>query len=577
MASDERGGQAKERADAEIRPAPPRQRVQVTFSGGRIYEGPVGAPLTDFVEAAFGQPRAPIMAALVDGEPRELCWPVERDVQVQVMDVTSGDGMRIYQRALTFLLVVAVRELYPKARVFVDHSITLGGFFCEVRDHDPFSPEDLEAIKRRMGEIVAADAPITQETLSAEEARAHFGAQGYDDKVELLRRHRGEVTVYCLEGVRDYFYGPMPPSTGALGVFDLEHYPPGFILRMPRREHPDALPPFRDVPKLMEVFRDSAQRLRILNIPDIGSLNRAVEEGRIHQAVLVSEALHENRIAHIANAIVAQRERLRLILIAGPSASGKTTFARRLTIQLMANGLRPFALGLDDYFVDREHTPLDEEGEYDFESFDALHLDIFDQHLTALLRGERVRMRRFDFPSGRGMEADEVELPEDTVIIIEGIHGLNPALVSGVPPEQVHRVYVSALTQLNIDHHNRVPTTDTRLLRRIVRDAQYRGATAQQTIERWESVRRGEERNIFPYQENADVMFNSALVYELAVLKLFAEPLLLGVSRGGIEFVEAQRLLAFLRWVRPCDADLVPDNSLLREFIGGSNLREFKF
>ena len=577
MASDERGGQAKGRADAEIRPAPPRQRVQVTFSGGRIYEGPVGAPLTDFVEAAFGQPRAPIMAALVDGEPRELCWPVERDVQVQVMDVTSGDGMRIYQRALTFLLVVAVRELYPKARVFVDHSITLGGFFCEVRDHDPFSPEDLEAIKRRMGEIVAADAPITQETLSAEEARAHFGAQGYDDKVELLRRHRGKVTVYCLEGVRDYFYGPMPPSTGALGVFDLEHYPPGFILRMPRREHPDALPPFRDVPKLMEVFRDSAQRLRILNIPDIGSLNRAVEEGRIHQAVLVSEALHENRIAHIANAIVAQRERLRLILIAGPSASGKTTFARRLTIQLMANGLRPFALGLDDYFVDREHTPLDEEGEYDFESFDALHLDIFDQHLTALLRGERVRMRRFDFPSGRGMEADEVELPEDTVIIIEGIHGLNPALVSGVPPEQVHRVYVSALTQLNIDHHNRVPTTDTRLLRRIVRDAQYRGATAQQTIERWESVRRGEERNIFPYQENADVMFNSALVYELAVLKLFAEPLLLGVSRGGIEFVEAQRLLAFLRWVRPCDADLVPDNSLLREFIGGSNLREFKF
>jgi uridine kinase len=393
--------------------------------------------------------------------------------------------------------------------------------------------------------------------------------------VELLRRHRDAVTVYCLEGVRDHFYGPMPPSTGALAMFDLEHYPPGFILRMPRREHPDALPPFRDVPKLMEVFRDSAQRMRILNIPDIGSLNRALEEGRMHQAVLVSEALHENRIAHIANAIVAQQERLRLILIAGPSASGKTTFARRLTIQLMANGLRPFALGLDDYFVDRERTPLDEDGEYDFESFDALHLDIFNEHLAALLRGERVRMRRFDFPSGRGIETDEVELPEETMIIIEGIHGLNAKLVSGVSPEQVHRVYVSALTQLNIDHHNRVPTTDTRLLRRIVRDAQYRGATAQQTIERWESVRRGEERNIFPYQENADVMFNSALVYELAVLKPFAEPLLLSVPRGGIEFVEAQRLLAFLRWVRPCDADLVPDNSLLREFIGGSNLRDF--
>jgi uridine kinase len=577
MVSDKHSAKAELIANAEIRPATPRQSVQVTFSDGRIYEGPVDTPLADFVEAAFDQPRAPIMAALVEGEPRELGWLVGRDVCVQVIDVTSSDGIRIYQRALTFLLVVAVRELYPEARVFVDHSVTLGGVFCEIRGHEPFGPSDLEAIKRRMHEIAEADAPISQETLSAEEARAHFGAQGYDDKVELLRRHQGEVTVHCLHGIRDYFYGHMPPSTGALDVFDLEHYPPGFILRMPRREHPDSLAPFQDVPKLMEVFRDSARRLHILHIQDIGSLNRAVEERRIREAVLVSEALHEQKIAQIADEIAVQRERIRLILIAGPSASGKTTFARRLTVQLMANGMRPFALGLDDYFVDREHSPLDDQGEYDFESLDALHLDIFNEHLAALLQGQRVRMRRFDFPSGRGMDGEEVRVPEDTVVIVEGIHGLNPRLVSSVPLDQVHRVYVSALTQLNIDHHNRVPTTDTRLLRRIIRDAQYRGASAQHTIERWESVRRGEERNIFPYQENSDVMFNSSLVYELAVLKTFAEPLLLGVPRGGIEFIEAQRLLAFLRWVRPCDVDLVPDNSLLREFIGGSNLRDFKF
>ncbi|MBC7234598.1 MAG: nucleoside kinase [Chloroflexi bacterium] len=560
-----------------IRPASPRQTAQVTFADGRIYEGPLGTPLVDFCRAAFPNPPAPIMAALVEDGLQELTFPVQRDIRVQIIDTTSNDGMRIYQRALTFLLVVAMHELYPQARVLVDHSVTLGGFFCEISARPPLSQDELQAVKRRMQEIVAADVPINRQQMPVGEAIAHFASQGYEDKVRLLQSHQGHVTVYSLNGVHDYFYGLMPPSTGSLKYFDLKLYPPGFILQLPRRQEPTSLPPFQDFPKLMGVFRDYARRLRLLDIVDVGSLNQAIETGRVREAILVAEALHEKKIAEIADRLASNEQGIRLVLIAGPSASGKTTFARRLAIQLMADGLRPFALGLDDYFVDRDRTPRDEEGEYDFEALEAIDVSLFNEQLNALIEGRPVRLRHFDFKTGQGMPGKMVQLPENTILIVEGIHGLNPRLVSDVPPERIFRLYVSALTQLNIDHHNRVPTTDTRMLRRIVRDAQYRGYSAQQTIERWESIRRGEERNIFPYQENADVMFNSALVYELAVLKPFAEPLLLRVPHGTMEAIEAQRLLAFLQWVRPCEPDMVPDNSLLREFIGGSNLQDFTF
>jgi len=564
--------------DYTVWPATPRQTVQVHFVDGKTYEGPVGTPLVQFIQCAYAQAPYPIVAALVNDELEELSYRVTQDVRVRPIDTSTNDGMRIYQRSLSFLLIVAVHELFPEAQVIVDHSVTLGGFFCQIAGRELFSEDELRAIERRMREIVEADEPIIKTCVSVEEAKKLFAAQGYEDKVRLLaQRGQGEITIYSLRGVNDYFYGYMMPSTGQMRWFSLQLYPPGFILRLPQRHHPTSLPPYRDYPKLTAVFREYGHWLSILGLEDVSSLNEAVASGRIREAILVSEALHEKHISDIADEIVRERGRVRVVLIAGPSASGKTTFARRLAIQLIVNGIRPFALGLDDYFVDRELTPRDERGEYDFEALEAINLPLFNEQLLALLAGESVCVPRYNFKAGKSEPGERICLPRDAIIIVEGIHGLNPRLVTALPPERVYRIYVSALTQLNIDHHNRVPTTDTRMLRRIVRDAQYRGYSAKETIERWESIRRGEERNIFPYQENADVMFNSALAYELAVLKPFAEPLLLRIPRGTEAYIEARRLLAFLEWVRPCASDLVPDNSLLREFIGGSILQDFKF
>ena len=564
--------------EPSVWPAQPRQTVQVRFDNGATFEGPIGTPLEAFIEQAYADVEYPIAAALVDNELESLTYRVTQDVSVKPISTSMNDGMRVYQRSVAFLLVVAVHELFPEARVIIDHSVTLGGFFCQVEGRPLFSEAELKALDQRMRQIVAANEPIIEETIPVAEAVELFEAQGYDDKVRLLAYSEEEqVTVYSLRGVRDYFYGFMMPSTALLCWFGLERYPPGMILRLPNRLHPTTVSSKRDYPKLMGVLLQYKRWLNILNMEDVGSLNAAVEDGRIQEVVLVSEALHEKQISDIADDILNRGDRMRLVLIAGPSSSGKTTFARRLAIQIMVNGMRPYALGLDDYFVDREHTPRDEEGGYDFEALEAIDLPLFNQQLVALLAGETVRLPRYNFKTGKREWRDGLDVAEDTIFLVEGIHGLNPRLLSELPPERVFRVYVSALTQLNIDHHNRVPTTDTRLLRRIVRDAQYRGYSAKQTIERWESVRRGEERNIFPHQENADVMFNSALVYELGVLRPFAEPLLLRVPQGTMEWIEARRLLAFLRWFRPCAPDLVPDNSLLREFIGGSRLREFTF
>jgi uridine kinase len=501
-----------------------------------------------------------------------------RDAQVRPVDTAANDGMRVYQRSVLFTLVVALRELFPNVRVLVDHSVTMGGFFCQIEGRELFTASELATVEQRMREIVAADEPIEKGRVSTQEAVAHFAAQGYEDKVRLLGyRQEPDLPIYALRGVRDYFYGFMAPSTGCLRWFSLESYPPGFILRLPRRRRPADLPPRRDHPKLMRVFREYGRWLGILGIEDVGALNQKVRDGHMREAILISEALHEKRIVDIADEIMTRSGRVRLVLIAGPSSSGKTTFARRLAIQLYVHGLTPFALGLDDYFVPREMTPRDESGEYDFEALEAVNVPLFNQHLQQLMAGETVRLPHYDFQLGRSVEGQEASLTSDTVIIVEGIHGLNPELVTGIPTNALYRIYVSALTQLNIDHHNRVPTTDGRLLRRIVRDDRYRGYSATDTINRWESVRRGEERWIFPFQEYADVMFNSALAYEMSVLKPYAEPLLLRVPRGTEAAMEARRLLAFLRWVAPSEADLVPDNSLLREFIGGSILQDFRF
>ncbi len=554
----------------------PRNTSQITLPDGRTLEGPAGTSLQEFLKAAYPDQPAPIVAALVNGSLRELTAKVRRDCEVVPIDMTTSDGMRIFHRSLTFLLVVAMHEVYPEARVTVDFSVTLGGFFCAVEGREPLNEAELRAVEQRMREIVAADEPIVREDMSIQRAIEMFAAQGDDSKVRLLQYSESDhVTVYQLRGVRDYFYGYMMPSTGQMTCFALQLVPPGFVLRLPRRQHPTRLTAHRDYPKLTKVFHEYGHWLDILGIGDVGALNAVVGGDGLRQAILVAEALHEKNIADIADDIVRKREHVRLVFIAGPSSSGKTTFARRLAIQLMVNGLRPYAIGLDDYFVDRDLTPRDPNGDYDFESLEAVDLDLFSQQLLDLADGKVVRPARYNFQTGKSERGEPVQLPEDTMFLIEGIHGMNPTVVERLGSERTYRIYVSALTQLNIDHHNRVPTTDTRLLRRMVRDAQYRGYSARDTIQRWESVRRGEERYIFPYQENADVMFNSALVYELAVLKPFAEPLLLRVPRGTMEYIEARRLLAFLRWVRPCTAEFVPDNSILREFIGGSILQDF--
>ncbi len=554
-------------------PAEPRQDVQVRFPDGRIFAGTPGTPLIDFVTAAYADDRS-IVAGLIDGRLVELGQLVVRDVDVQPVDTFTTEGLRIYQRAMAFVLVVAARELYPEAQVTIDHSVTIGGFFCTVTGRPTFTTDELAAVGKRMQEIVEADEPIVPQIVAVDRAIEIFEAQGFFDKVRLLSGHEKEqITIYSLRGVQDCFYGPMLPGTGRLGDCCLEDYPPGFILRADVERHVLPLESHTTYPKLMGVFREYGNWLNILGIEDAGALNQAIEHGQAARVVLVSEALHEKRISDIADAILA-RGTAQVILIAGPSSSGKTTFVRRLGVQLLVNSQQPLALGLDDYFVDREDTPVNDDGTYDFEALEAVNLELFNQQVQALLRGEQVTIPRFDFIEGRGVPGRQVQLVPGSLVLIEGIHGLNPRLLSEVPEERIFRIYVSALTQLNLDQHNRVATTDNRLLRRMVRDDATRGISAQETLRRWPSVRKGEERYIFPYQENADVMFNSALVYELAVLKPFVERLLPRVPCGTPEAVEADRLLSLLHWIRPCDADLVPSNSLLREFVGGSILHQ---
>jgi len=554
----------------------PRETALAHFPDGRIFEAPVGTPLEAFVHAAYNDDPVLIVAALVNYKLTELTYPVTGDIEVVPVSMAQSDGMRIYRRSLTFLLAVSMQELFPGVQVYVDHSLTFGGLFCEVQGREPLAPAEVARVEARMKEIVAEKAPIGKRSVSLEEARALFEAKGKADKLRLLRyRGRDYVTLYTLHGIDDYFHGYMVPSTGYLRSFALTHYSTGFILRYPRPENPTVLQPVVEYPKLVAVFREYGNWLRVLGINDVGALNDALQEGRGGEVALVSEALHEQRIAYIAEEIAKRHEAVRLVLIAGPSASGKTTFSKRLAVQLLAKGLRPVAVELDNYFVDRDKTPRNERGEYDFEALGAVDRELLNEQLARLLAGQRVRLPRYNFPQGKREEGEWFKLSRDHVILLEGIHGLNPDLVPALPKESIYRVYVSALTQLNLDHYNRVPTTETRLIRRIVRDARERGYSVMATLQRWNSVREGEKAWIFPHQEHADIMFNSALVYELSALKPLAEPLLYQVEFHAAEYAEARRLLALLRWFVPCSTELVPANSILREFIGGSSLRTF--
>jgi uridine kinase len=562
-----------------VQPGKPRATAQVWLADGRIYEAPVGTPLEAYIEAASEQPwPSPVIAALIDDELRELTYRVERDVEVTPITMADWDGSRVYRRSLTFLMLSAVHDLFPEAQINVDHSVTFGGYFCEVGGRPNFTPPELTAIEGHMREMVETDAPIMKERVPLRDAVEMFRQRGEMDKVQLLvhrRKDKDYLTLYRLRGLSDYFHGYMVPSAGYLRYFALHYYAPGFILRFPPRSS-NELQPVVDYPKLIAVFREYGQTLRLLGIEDVGSLDQAIDAGRTNEIILVAEALHEQRIAQIATQIASHRGQVKLVLMAGPSSSGKTTFAKRLAVQLLANGIRPIAIGLDDYFVDRELSPRDAQGNFDFEALGALDLRLFNEQLLQLMAGQEVTLPHFNFVTGRREPGHTIRLGPDHVLLVEGIHGLNPDLVPSIPLDRIFRIYISALTQLNIDRHNRVPTTDTRLLRRIVRDARTRGYSAADTISRWQSVRRGEREFIFPFQENADVMFNSALVYELAALKPLAEPLLLQLEPGNPGYVEAKRLLAFLQWFAPASIDQIPENSILREFVGGSNLESFE-
>jgi len=554
-----------------------RDDVEIIINDGTVMGGPRHTPVGVFMRK-YQKPENPlIVGAIINHELRELTYPISTDSKVTPVDMANPDGARIYRRSLTFLLEVAFMELFPEWSLTIDHSVSSGAYFCHVPEQVPFLQESLDALNSRMRELVEEDAPLLKEKVSLEEAKTFFSKQGQDDKLRLLNYRFGDdLVLYSLHGKRDYHHGYMVPSTGYLNYFDLQLVDFGFVVRFPRRHAPNTLSPMAKYPQLLTAFREYGVWLETLDIQSVGALNDAIKAGRINEVILVSEALHTQQISRIANRIRKRKDEVRVILIAGPSSSGKTTFSKRLTIQLLTEGISPFALELDNYFVNREDTPLNEDGEYDFEHLDAVNRPLLNDHVRRLIAGERVQLRHYNFKKGVNEPGDEVQLTPGQVIILEGIHGLNPKLLEGFPAEQAYRIYMSCLTQLNLDRHNRISTTDTRELRRIVRDARDRGYSAQQTIALWELVRQGEKKRVFPYQENADVMFNSALAYELAALKPLVEPLLRQVPFGSHEYIEAKRLLKFLQWFSPIDQNLIPDNSILREFIGNSILSNFK-
>ena len=559
-------------AISEFKLVSPRPQVEIHLPDGRILSGPRGAQVGEFLKAV--QFSAPVVAAIINGELHELTYPIELESNVKPVTMADSDGSLIYRRSLNFLLETAFADLFPKAKLTIDHSISFGGYYCQVSGRKPLSKEEIAALRSHMQELIQKDLPFERKEVPLKEAIEYFHSIGYDDKVRLLAyRQKDYLTLYRFGSHMDYHHGYMVPSTGYLKWFDLYDTNGGFTLRFPRRHAPTQLEQATAYPKLLTAFRQYGDWLSRLGIDNVGALNDAIRAGRAHEIVLVSEALHEQNVAEIAQQL-AERQ-AHIVLIAGPSSSGKTTFSRRLTVQLLALGISPYPLELDNYFLDRDQTPLGKDGQPDFEALEAVDLPLLAEHLDKLIAGEKVQLPRYNFKTGKREDGEHLQLHHGQPIIMEGIHGLDPRLLPATLSGRAFKIYVSALTQLNLDRHNRVSTTDTRLIRRIVRDSQDRGYNAAQTISRWESVRSGEKKHIFPYQENADVMFNSALVYELAALKPFIEPLLRQVEHGTPEFIEAKRLLAFLDWFLPVEADMIPENSIVREFIGGSILKDF--
>lgn len=514
-----------------------------------------------------------IVLAYMNGKLCELFKTVQNDCEIQFLTTADEIGFQSYKRSATLLMLKAIDDVMNHSKDFqvrVMYSIG-NGYYCEMEGlPEGVSQDMLYSIKRRMKDLIWSDIPIAKESVSTDIAIKRFAAQGMEDKVRLFQYRRvSAANLYSIEDYEDYHYGYMVPSAGYIKCFDLILYSAGFVLQMPTMEEPETLAPFIAQKKLFKVLKESEDWSTMLGVDTVGALNDVIAEGGIGDLMLVQEALQEKKIAEIAERI--ERDGKKIVLIAGPSSSGKTTFSHRLSIQLRAYGMHPHPIALDDYFVNRRDTPLDANGKYDFECIEAIDMKQFNEDMSKLLAGEVVELPTFNFHTGmREYKGDFKQLNSGDVLVIEGIHGLNPKMSEQLPDNSKFKIYISALTSLNIDQHNRISTTDGRLIRRIVRDARTRGNTARMTIDMWNSVRRGEEKNIFPYQEEADVMFNSALLYELSVIKQYAEPLLFAIPHDAPEYLEAKRLLKFLDYFLGISGEAVPNNSILREFIGGS-------
>ena len=549
-----------------------KQKIQIRCKNNKKSQKvEIGSTLFDvFSSFDLKMTHGPV-SARVNNKVEGMHYRVYNSKDVEFLDMNSASGSRAYTRTLFFVLCKAVQDIYPNTDVVIDIPVS-NGFYVDIRLGRPVVDEDVNILRRRMQEIIDSKMPIRRFTVPTEEAIALFLEKGDVEKVKLLRTSGSIYTTYYKIGEYvDYYYGTLLTNTSQLYLFGLEKYYDGMLLRIPSVSNPDELGEMTRQDKMFDIFKEHHRWQEILGIRTVGDFNQAIDAGHATDIINISEALQEKKLAKIAEEI-ASRKGVKLVLLAGPSSSGKTTSCKRLSIQLAVNGLKPLQISLDDYFVDRDKTPKDENGEFDFESIYALNLDLLNEQFNALFRGEEVELPKYDFPSGKSVKSGKMlKLEPNNVLVVEGIHALNPELTAHVPEEQIFRVYASALTTILLDNHNYIPTTDNRLLRRIIRDYKYRGVSAQETIRRWPSVRSGENKWIFPFQENADAMLNTAMLYELSVLKMQAEPLLQQVPENCEEFAEAYRLLKFLKYFKGIPYNNLPPTSLLREFLGGSS------
>lgn len=550
-----------------------KEKIKISLPNNITKEVDKGTTVLEIIKTGkeMGEP----VAAIINGEIRELFRPLYKDSEVIPIGRINRIGYSIYARSLSYLFVIAVRELFPDRKVVIDHAINdeIYGLIKDENDRPEINKEEIETIKKRMQEIIEQDAIVEKIKVKKEEAIKIFESYKADDKLSLLKNAKeySHIWLYRCRGYYDYFYGPMIPSMGYMNIFDVMFLEPGFILMLPDKKTLDKINPFNQIPKLRAVYKETNKWAQILGISNLGNINEKIDDGTIKDVILIGEALHEKKISQIADVVLEHKDKTKIVLISGPSSSGKTTFSKRLSIQLKVLGLEPYAIEADDYFVNRDNTPLKGDGKPDFESIKAMDVKLLNEHLSKLLDGEEIETINYNFLTGQREHTGKTyKMNDKSVLIVEGIHGLNEEMTSSISKEHKYKIYVSALTQLNIDNHNSLFVSDVRSLRRIVRDHRTRGRSAEETLITWPSVRAGEEANVFPYQEEADVMFNSTIIYEMSVLKNYVEPLLKEIPEDSLAYIDANRMLKLFKFFKSIDESCIPPNSIIKEFVGGS-------